>query len=221
MKFFNRKGFMTLLQVAIISFVVIVGILMLLYPDRNGHSGGYPFSREFVSALGMTKTPQGIPNVTNALVFNIFLGICMVALIPFWVLRSRCISKSPVFQNVALFCCTIFSLGILGVALTPYNLHSTMHNISVYSALVIGAPGMLIMMLCTGNGYYLDKLKNIVPFTIIAILACEIVLAALQQAHVLKHRPLYPLLQKFNIALFLVWLFYELNLYRKRLSGIL
>ncbi|MEI8078215.1 MAG: hypothetical protein WCH61_01135 [bacterium] len=45
------------------AFVALLVGAMLLYPDSAGHPGGYPFLHEFISALGMTKTPQGVPNL--------------------------------------------------------------------------------------------------------------------------------------------------------------
>ncbi len=54
MNLFSVKRFIISLQTLIVLFVVTVGVLMWLFPGKEGNPGGYRFFHEFVSALGMT-----------------------------------------------------------------------------------------------------------------------------------------------------------------------
>jgi len=205
--------------ITLLGFVGVVAVCMVIYPDRSGHFGGYPFFHEFVSALGRTVTGEGVGNFGPALFFDITLGLAVLMLIPFWYLRSRCLTGKECWRWTAFVCCTYFSLGILGVGLTPYNLHPHLHNFCVYTAFIAIVPGGLLMLLKTGAPYYRYPQKWWGLGVIAVVLLSCFVVQFLMTRHLLPHRPTAPILQKLNIGLFLVWIAIEFKLYRRHLLG--
>lgn len=216
--FFSRERFVLLLQMIVVLFVVTVVMLMLLFPGKDGNPGGYRFFYEFVSALGMTKTHEGINNFFVSLIFNSVLGFSMLVLIPFWYLRVKCLNSPLFLKLLVMICCTGFSLGIFGVAITPYNLFPHIHDFSVHSAVVLIVPGMVILMIFTGREFYVGKTKSAILLSLLIILLGEVVIQLMVSTHLISSRPATPILQKISIVVFLFWLFNELVLYRKFIS---
>ncbi len=157
-------------------------------------------------------------NLSLALVFNSVLGISMLALIPFWCYRAGSLN-APAFLKVAMVVCgTGFSLGIFGVALTPYNLLPKIHDISVYSAFALMVPGMVIMIIFSGRDFYPGRAKTVMLCGFAAALLIELGIQILVSRRILPSRPAFPVMQKVNIAIFLFWLYNELRLYRRFLG---
>jgi len=199
------------------AFLTILAIAMVLYPDKSGHIGGYSFFYEYISALGMTRTHQGSVNIVSCLLFNISLGVAMLVLIPFWYLRSKCINGRLGIKMAAFVFCTCFSLGIFGVALTPYNLLASLHDVSVYSALAFIIPGCLIMIVCAESFYCPRSYKVILVAFVLVVLLCELVLQIMIIRHAMPVRPAGPIMQKVNVAIFVGWVVAELLLYGRYL----
>jgi hypothetical protein len=208
-----KKKLLVIEWVVLLGFIGIVAVCMLIYPDRNGNPGGYRFCYEFVSALGMTVTSKGVNNFLPSLLFNIGLGLSVVLLIPFWYFRSRCISGHRFWQWAAFAGCSWFSLGILGVGLTPYNLYPDLHNFCVYSAFVAAVPGGFLMLLKTGHPYYSypQKWWGLALVTVV-LLSCFTV-QFLMLHHLLPSRPTAPVIQKAYILTFIVWVAVEFKFY--------
>ena len=199
-----------LVLVTLIVFLIVLPAAMLAYPDKNGRPGGYPFFYEYLSAMGMTRTHAGIANLPSCLLFNIGLGTAMLMLIPFWRLRVQCMAGKRYWQRTAFICGTAFSLGILGVALTPYNLMPRLHDFSVHSALIIIVPGGLLMIALADQNYWSRSYKWGWTAFAILLFAGELTAQIMVKCHLLPSRPTGPVMQKVNVAVFIVWLTAEL-----------
>lgn len=199
-----------LVLVTMVAFILVLPLAMLAYPDRNGHPGGYRFFYEYLSAMGMTRTHSGIANLPSCLLFNIGLGTAMLVLIPFWRLRVQCMAGKRYWQRIAFICGTAFSLGIIGVALTPYNLMPRLHDLCVHSALVIIVPGALLMISMADRNYWSPAYKWGWTAFAVLLFAGELTAQIMVNCHFLPSRPTGPVMQKINVAVFVVWLTFEL-----------
>ncbi|MFA5204230.1 MAG: hypothetical protein WC708_07480 [Lentisphaeria bacterium] len=200
------------------AFAALLAGAMLLYPDATGHPGGYPFFHEFISALGMTKTHEGVPNLLPCILFNAGLGAAMLALIPFWIMRAGCLRGGHWTRVPAVLCCCGLSIGITGVALTPYNLHPDLHNFSVYSAFALIVPGILIMLLFAHRDYCGRTYQLGWCAAAAGILLAEGVALVLVRHGQWPARPTNPVIQKINVTVFMLWVAAELVLYRRHLA---
>jgi hypothetical protein len=126
------------------AFAALLAGAMLLYPDPAGRLGGYPFFHEFISALGMTKTHQGVPN-----------------LLP-------CILLMLIFAHRD-YCGRAYKLGWCAAA-----------------AVILLAEGVALALVRHGQW---------------------------------PSRPTNPVIQKINVAVFLLWVAAELILYRRYLAA--
>ena len=201
------------------AFAALLAGAMLLYPDPAGRPGGYPFFHEFISALGMTKTHQGVPNLLPCILFNAGLGAAMLALIPFWFMRAGCLRGGRWIQVPAVLCCCGLSAGITGVALTPYNLHPNLHDFSVYSAFALIVPGILIMLIFARSDYCSRTYKLRWCAAAATLLLAEGVAVALVRHGQWPVRPTNPVIQKINVTAFMLWVAAELILYRRHLAA--
>jgi len=203
----------------LIFFLIVLALAMIVYPDSRGHWGGYSFFHRHISALGMTVTHEGARNLSACLLFNIGLGATMLALIPFWYIRVQCLGWNRAVKGLGFLLCTGFSLGLIGVALTPYNLHADLHNLSVYSAFVLIVPGCLILVIGALPEYCSLRYKlGWVGFAV-TVLLVQLVILKLCHAHVLDWgRITGPVVQKVNVGIFIVWVMAELVLYRRYLN---
>ncbi len=208
-----------LLWFVMTAFTALLAGAMLLYPDPTGRPGGYPFFHEFISALGMTQTHQGVPNLLPCILFNAGLGAAMLALIPFWLMRAGCLHGGRWIQVPAVLCCCGLSIGITGVALTPYNLHPDLHNFSVHSAFALIVPGILIMLLFAHRDYCGPAYKLGWCAAAIVLLLAEWAAVALVRHGQWPARPTTPVIQKINVAVFMLWVAAELVLYRRYLAA--
>ena len=208
-----RSKVLRLVWIALVSFLALQALAMVLYPDK----GGYSFFYEYLSALGMTISHDGADNLVSCLLFNFSLGAGMLLLIPFWYIRAKCIRGGKWLKTAGFIFCTGFSLSIIEVALAPYNLLAHIHNFSTYSAFAFIVPGCLILIMWANSNYCRTSYKLAWLGFAILFLICELIVQVNVVHGVLPSRPTGPIMQKFNIAVFLVWLTVELILYGKYL----
>ena len=188
------------------------------YPGREPTAHGYRFWHDFLSALGETRTPAGHDNFRACLIFNIALGFAMLAVIPYWHIRSDCLRGPRFLRWLAFLCCTGFSLGVVGVATSPYNLYPHVHNTCVYTAFAVIVPGILLLVTAAdgtlmGRGYRVGW----AVFAVVLMLS-EWLLGRLVSHHVLPYDPVQPILQKVNVAVFFGWLVADLWLFNAYLE---
>jgi hypothetical protein len=213
-----RRGVVLVVLATIVAFPVAVSAAIACYPGHDAAVNGYRFWHDFLSALGETRTPCGHDNFRACLIFNIALGAAMLAVIPYWHIRSDCLRGPRLLRWLAFLCCTGFSLGMAGVAAAPYNLWPHLHNTCVYTAFAVIVPGVLLLVL--GSDRALVGWRYRVAWAVFAIvlLLSEWVLGNLVSQHVLPSYPVKPTLQKVNVAVFFGWLVADLWLFNAYLN---
>ncbi|MBU0715493.1 MAG: DUF998 domain-containing protein [Verrucomicrobia bacterium] len=186
---------------------------VLLYPGSGEQTQGYRFFHDFISALGVTKI-SGRPNPYSSL-FNFSLGFAMLLLLPFWYFRTKYLPAGKAVGQVVFTLCAFFSLGMTGVALSPYNLHPTWHNISVYSAFACIMPGVLLIIFLSDRRRCGPSYKAAWGIVGLAIVAVNITVWALVKYHIASSIPLYAIAQKIDAGTFFIWIAVETIMFKK------
>lgn len=219
-----RLGMVRIVAAAMVLFGLALAAAVAVYPGHDATARGYRFCYDFLSALGVTRTPGGHDNRLACWIFNTALGLAMLTLIPYWRVRARHVRGPRAVKALAFLCCVGFSLGVFGVALCPYDVRPEAHNICIYTAFALIVPGVLLLLLgsdgaLSGWGY-----KAGWAAFAVALLLCEWWLVTLVSHHVLPSRPVNPVLQKVNVSVFAAWMATDLWLFsayvqqRKRVS---
>jgi len=201
-----------------LAFAVALAAAVAVYPGQDAHAHGYRFCYDFISALGVTRTPGGSDNHRACWIFNAALGLSMLTLVPYWYVRSQHV-RGPLFVRLVTFlCCMGFSLGVFGVALSPYDLRPNMHNLCIYSAFALVVPGVLLLLLASDSEFCGRRYKIAWAVFAISLLLGEWYLVTLVGKHVLPSRPVNPLIQKANVGVFFAWMIADLWLFNAFLS---
>jgi hypothetical protein len=213
-----RRGVVLIVLATMVAFPVAISAAIACYPGHDEAVHGYRFWKDFLSALGETRTPAGYDNYSACLIFNIALGFAMLAVIPYWHIRSDCLRGPRALRWLTFLCCTGFSLGIVGVATSPYNLRPHLHNTCVYAAFAVIVPGVLLLVL--GSDPALVGWRYRVAWAVFAVvlLLSEWLLGRLISQHVLPDYPVQPILQKVNVGVFFAWLVADLWLFNAYLD---
>jgi len=215
---FSRVGLVRIVALSMVAFLGLLGVAMTVYPGHDAAAGGYRFCYDFISALGMTRTQGGLDNFPASVLFNGGLGLAMLILIPYWYVRSDCVRGPRCMRWLAFLFCAGFSLGVFGVALTPYNLRPELHNLCIYTAFALIVPGILLMSMGAEEAFSGWRYKAFwVVFAVVLLLA-EGLLTGMVKQHVLPSRPVNPVLQKINVMVFVAWVAADLWLFRAYLS---
>ena len=214
----SRLGLVRVVALSMVAFLGLLGVAMTVYPGHDAAAGGYRFCYDFISALGMTRTQGGLDNFRSSVLFNSGLGLAMLTLIPYWYVRSDCVRGPRVIRWTAFLLCAGFSLGVFGVALTPYNLHPELHNICIYTAFALIVPGILLMSMGTEKAFSGWRYKMFWVVFAVVLLSAEGVLTGMVKQHVLPSRPVNPVLQKINVMAFVAWVAADLWLFRAYLN---
>jgi hypothetical protein len=193
-------------------FLIGIGIAIYFYPAKDGSLYGYSMFYNFLSALGRTKTRYGVNNYISSIIFNSGLIMVNLTMMLFWYIRVDLVTSDKK-RRIALICCLSFCAGLIGVGLTPYNLHPKIHDCSVYSALVLAVPGIFILI----NNSHAEFSSNIykrfwITFGIILFFV-QLPFIILMQLKYLPFRPTNPILQKLNVGVFIIWFSCECILY--------
>jgi hypothetical protein len=213
-----RRGVVLVVLATMVAFPVAISAAIACYPGHDAAAHGYRFWDDFLSALGETRTPAGHDNFRACLIFNIALGFAMLAVIPYWHIRSDCLRGPRLLRWLAFLCCSGFSLGIVGVATSPYNLHPHLHNTCVYTAFAVIVPGVLLLVLASDHAILSWRYRVAWSVFAIVLLLSEWGLGRLVSQHVLPYDPVQPILQKINVAVFFVWLVADLWLFNAYLN---
>jgi len=213
-----RKGMVRIVVAMMVAFTAALGIAVACYPGQDAAAGRYRFCYDFISALGVTRTPGGLDNHRASLVFNAALGLAMLTLIPYWYLRSQHVRGPRLVKILAFLCCAGFSLGVFGVALSPYDLRPNMHNLCIYTAFAMIVPGVLLLLLASDRALCGWRYGLAWAVFAVALLLCELYLVTLVSHHVLPSRPVNPLIQKANVGVFFAWMVADLWLFNAFLN---
>jgi len=213
-----RRGMVRIVVAVMAAFTVALGVAAACYPGHDAAAGHYRFCYDFISALGVTRTPGGLDNHRACLVFNVALGLAMLTLIPYWHIRSQHVRGPRPVKFLAFLCCTGFSLGVFGVALSPYDLRPDMHNLCIYTAFALIVPGVLLLLLASDRAFCGWRYRIAWAAFAVALLLCEWYLVTLVSHHVLPSRPVNPILQKVNVSVFVAWMLGDLWLFNAYLK---
>jgi len=211
-------GLVRVVALSMVAFLGLLGAAITVYPGRDAAAGGYRFCHDFISALGMTRTEGGLDNAWASVLFNSGLGLAMLALIPYWYVRSDSVRGPRVVRWAAFLLCAGFSLGVFGVALTPYDRHPHLHNVCIYTAFALIVPGILIMSMGAEKAFSGWRYKMFWVIFAVLLLSAEGVLTAMVKQRVLPSRPVNPVLQKINVMAFIAWVAADLWLFRAYLN---
>jgi hypothetical protein len=213
-----RSGMVRVTVATVAAFTVALGVAVACYPGHDAAAGHYRFCYDFISALGVTRTPGGLDNHRACLIFNAALGLAMLTLIPYWYIRSQHVRGPRLVKFLAFLCCTGFSLGVFGVALSPYDLRPNMHNLCIYTAFALIVPGVLLLLLASDRALCGWRYRIAWAVFAVALLLCEGYLVTLVSRHVLPSRPVNPLIQKANVGVFFAWMMTDLWLFNAFLN---
>jgi hypothetical protein len=201
-----------------VAFAASLGVAVAYYPGHDAAAGHYRFCYDFISALGVTRTPGGLDNRPACWIFNSSLGLAMILLVPYWYVRSGCLNGPRALRVLAFLCCVGFSLGVLGVALSPYDLRPNMHNLCIYTAFALIVPGVLLLLLASDRALCGWRYRAAWALFAVVLLVCEGYLVSLVAHRVLPSCPVNPILQKINVSVFFAWLAMDLWLFKAYLA---
>jgi hypothetical protein len=128
-----RSSIFKLTRWSVLSFVLLTGAAMLIYPGgtlRNPSTRGYSFFENFLSHLGLTIASNGEPNRMGAALFATGLGVLSLSLGACFVALVSLYSPSRSQGNLARaagFAGLVSCISLLIVALTPGNLFPSLH----------------------------------------------------------------------------------------------
>ena len=214
-----EQGVVKVVVATLAAFVLALGVAVACYPGQDAAVGRYRFCYDFISALGMTRTSGGLDNFRACVLFNGGLGLAMLLLIPYWYVRSDCVRGPRLVRWLSFACCLGFSLGVIGVALSPYDVWPHLHNGCIYTAFALIVPGVLLMSVGAETAFAGWRYKVAWLAFAAGLLLSEGILTEMVQHHVLSSRPVNPVLQKINVAVFIAWMAADLwlfNAYLKR-----
>ncbi len=138
-------------QVGVFRLVVLIGLLfyllltlsMLLYPGgtkADPHTQGYSFFTNFLSDLGHTESISGQSNIPSMVLFISALVLAAIATGLFSLAFTQLFTLSAFtirFSRLGALCGLIAGLCVLGVALVPEDLSSSLHYYCTVAALVV------------------------------------------------------------------------------------
>jgi hypothetical membrane protein len=188
----------THLIVSVIAFLGIVqflgGVTMAIhrYPVFIG-TIGYSVSDNFLSDLGCSRTPWGQDNSASAAFFNRSAMILGATLLPFFSILPTTIGR---LRKVVWISGTLSALGLIGIGLTPYDLHFTAHNVAL--GLWIGPMFVLLVGHLIASG--LDEQTSFARTACTIALLCAILAYALGGT-----RTEVVVMQKLTVAVAIVW----------------
>lgn len=137
---FLRRRIFDLIIGGCLLFVALTALAMLVYPGGTATdptTRGYSFFTNFFSDLGRTQARNGQPNTLAAALFFVALNGAGAALIAFALAFARFFTRTRWDRALALLGAlagVVAGACFIGVAFTPANLASALHNQFVFGA---------------------------------------------------------------------------------------
>ncbi|MFX0085395.1 MAG: hypothetical protein ACFFAU_06950 [Candidatus Hodarchaeota archaeon] len=135
-----KKGAFFLSMIGCIQFVIMTFIAMLTYSGGtriNPNSTGYSFFQNFFSDLGRTISYSGEINMISFLVFLFSVSFTGVSFMAFFIVIPSFFQKTDIERRLS-FAVSITGISssvmFIGIAFTPDNVFSEMHDFFVFSA---------------------------------------------------------------------------------------
>ena len=192
--------------IGVIQFIVLTIIAMFAYP------GGYSFSHNFFSSLGMANSANNhLPNIASRIIFIITCTITALMNIPFSVaLRTNL--KDSLAEKILGWFATILSIGsspfLSLLAFSPADVHGFgyLHLQATRIFFMLFGIAIIIYTIV----FFINKRYN----KIVACYGILVALAALVYINVFMFNAIF---QKFTIYLMIVWVVVQgvYLLYRK------
>lgn len=200
MEKYKRLGWSMLFTEVMV--IVLIGLSMFFYPEP------YAWAKQFLSALGLTRLPNGTVNWISCLLFNLALAGAGIVTAAYFIMRSREFKKT-LPRWIMGITGTLGGISLLGIGLIPYNIHPEMHNWATYISPAIG--GGIMMTAFQGDtpfGLWLESINWCIFATFVAtVWLCLNYLAF--HAKMLPSRPTAPFMQKMIVAFFLCYMIYH------------
>ncbi len=123
----------------LVQFLVAVAIAIRYYPGDFGRS--YSIFDNYLSDLGRSRTFFGQDNFVSAALFNGSAVILGASLLPFFLILPTTIGT---LRKAVWVSGILSALGLIGIGLTPYDLHFTAHM----TALGLWIGPMFVLVVC-------------------------------------------------------------------------
>ena len=180
---------------AVLSLILIV-VSAFIYPN-------YDYGDQFLSAIGRTffeKDGVIIHNLTASVIFNTGVFISGISTILFFYLRGKFGGGIKFFRYAASAMGILGGTGLVGISLTPFNLHPDLHNFCTLAGIILFFA--LLFNVCTSDGRFTLRGTNLVWLAMIIEVGLTF-LAFAHQQNIVKTLPAYPtgpLLQKMAVC---------------------
>lgn len=119
---------MYVVAAGVMAFVGMAYFLLSLYQAATYYPDGYEWNRHFVSDLGRVTTETGKPNEYSASLFRQGTIVLAGCILPFFLLAPQ---QLPRFRPFVIAAGILSSLGLVGIALTPYDQYCDLHNVAL------------------------------------------------------------------------------------------
>jgi hypothetical protein len=146
-----------------LSFLILTFVAMIVYRGGSYHiheAVGYNFFRNFFSDLGRVHTFVNTSNLRSQVLFCFAILLLSGGLSFFirpFLLRLRESKSFPIAYYTALISAYFFSIFLLGVAATPYDLFFPQHLLAVRIAFILLVPLCLSISFLV---YHHEELPN-------------------------------------------------------------
>ncbi|MHA1975604.1 MAG: hypothetical protein ACW98I_01755 [Candidatus Hodarchaeales archaeon] len=176
MEYFKKENMFPLVIAGTLQFIILSFIAMIFYEGGtriDESAQGYGFFTNFLSDLGRTVAYSGRPNLLSALLF--IVALVGLGLTFFAYFRSI----PEVFNNteeemklsrVIVRVGTIAALAFIGVAFTPANLVTIIHDALVVTGFTLVSVVLGILIILTIKDPSFSKIYTVIYFLLIAII---------------------------------------------------
>jgi hypothetical protein len=189
-----------------LQMLILTTIAMIVYP------GGYDFSSQYFSHLGLSKSTNGSPNTISQALFMVGLIGAGIGLIPFWIIIPTLFSELKYVNYVAYlgsFIGIFTSPLLIGVAVFPGDTQGALHGFCArYLFLTFSAAIFLYSIAIFFNRNY----ENIYGF--VGIVFSVIIIMFIFRFFAFIN----PIMQKTIIYGFCLWSLYQISQIWKTIS---
>ncbi|MFA6815727.1 MAG: hypothetical protein WCS73_05480 [Lentisphaeria bacterium] len=200
MKKINRYAHV--LTICIILVFILICSAMPFYPIP------YLWQKDFLSALGLTKLPNGMPNLVSSLLFNFALILSSIMSAGYFILRGN-YSSSKIQKYLLWLFGIISGIGLFGIGIFPYNINPDIHNLCTFIA-AGGIGPAIFLSIHSGKKLHFRTSEDILwcifgGFVVIIWFT----LAYLHACKMLPSTPIAQVNQKMIIAFYWIYMFWN------------
>ena len=176
MDYFKKENLFPLVIVGTLQFLILTFIAMVFYSGGtriDETTQGYDFFANFFSDLGRTVAYSGSANLISALLFIVSLvGLGLTFFIYFrWIPEIfNYTEEEKKLSRIIVQIGTIAALAFIGVAFTPSNLVTIIHDALVVIGFTLVSLVLGILLILTINDSSFSKIYTVTYFVLIAII---------------------------------------------------